>query len=83
MEKSEERSVDDVIRRIRAYAASQGWKKSRLAVEAGMVDTTLRDFDKADWNPTLETVRRLEAIIPNDFTPPQPTPGEPDTERAA
>lgn len=61
------RTVDQTIRRIRAYAEFRKWKKSRLAVEAGMPDTTLRDFHKADWNPTAETLRRLEAIIPTDF----------------
>jgi hypothetical protein len=32
-----------------------------------MVDTVLRRFDSDDWNPTVETLRRLEAIIPLDF----------------
>ena len=62
-----EPTINQAIARIRAYADSKGWKKSRLAKEAGMIDTTLRDFDKAEWNPTAETLRRLEAIIPNDF----------------
>ncbi len=59
--------LDTTIERIRAYARSQGWKKSRLAKEAGMADTVLRDFDQHDWNPTAETIRRLEAIIPQQW----------------
>jgi 3,4-dihydroxy 2-butanone 4-phosphate synthase / GTP cyclohydrolase II len=59
-------SLDTAINRIRAYARKQGWKKSRLAKEAGMSDTVLRDFDKPDWNPTADTIRRLEAIIPRE-----------------
>lgn len=55
--------------RLRAYARQKGWKKSRFAKEAGLSDTVLRDFDKPDWNPTIDTVRRLEAIIPVDFQP--------------
>lgn len=55
------------IDRIRAYATARNWTKSRLAREAGMIDTTLRDFHNEDWNPTLETVRRLEAVVPDDF----------------
>lgn len=60
-------NIDQVIARIRAYAASQGWTKTRLAREAGMVGTTLRDFEKPHWSPTANTLRRLEAIIPPDF----------------
>ncbi len=56
------------IERIRAFAAARGWTKSRLAREAGMIDTTLRDFHKDSWNPTAETIRRIEAIIPDDFS---------------
>ena len=59
--------LDTAIERIRAYARNRGWKKSRLAKEAGMADTVLRDFDEPDWNPTADTIRRLEAVIPAKF----------------
>jgi len=59
--------LDTAIERIRAYARARGWKKSRLAKEAGMADTVLRDFERPDWNPTAETLRRLEAIIPSQW----------------
>ncbi len=65
-------AVDQAVTRIRAFAAAKGWRKSRLAREAGMQDTTLRNFDDPDWNPTLDTVRRLEALIPGDFDPSAP-----------
>jgi len=65
-------SIDHSIRRIRAFAASRKWRKSRLAREAGMPDTTLRHFDRPDWSPTVKTIRRLEALIPSDFTAPEP-----------
>lgn len=55
------------IRRIREFAASKGWKKSRLAKEAGVGDTTLRGFDRDDWNPTARVLERLTGIIPKDF----------------
>lgn len=32
-----------------------------------MTDTVLRDFDKPDWNPTADTIRRLEAVVPREF----------------
>jgi ribosome-binding protein aMBF1 (putative translation factor) len=60
-------SVDATIARIKAFARQKRWSKSRLAVEAGMADTVLRRFDQPDWNPTVETLRRLEAMIPAGF----------------
>lgn len=53
--------------RLRAYARSKGWRKSRFAKEAGLSDTVLRDFDKPSWNPRITTVQKLEAIVPKDF----------------
>ncbi|CAK0756572.1 hypothetical protein CCP2SC5_2230002 [Azospirillaceae bacterium] len=61
-------NIDLTLRRIRAFAESNGWKKSRLAREAGLCDTVLRHFDKDRWNPTAQTLRTLEAIIPPDFS---------------
>lgn len=61
-------SIEAAIERVRAYARSRGWKKSRLAEEAGMANTVLRAFDEPGWNPTAETLRRLEAIIPENFS---------------
>jgi len=64
-------SIQATIERIRAFARAKGWAKSRLAVEAGMRPTVLRDFDQPDWNPTADTLRRLEAIIPKTFQAPR------------
>lgn len=63
-------TIDRTLARIRAFARFKGWKKSRFAAEAGLPDTTLRNFDKADWSPSPETIRRLEKIIPPDFMAP-------------
>lgn len=59
--------LDSAIDRIRAYAETKGWRPSRLAREAELHANTLRDFDKAAWNPSLETLRKLESIIPMQF----------------
>jgi len=58
---------EHAIARIRAFAAHKKWKPSRYAIEAGLGANSLRDFDRADWNPTLDTIEKLEAIIPADF----------------
>ena len=62
-------SVDQAIERIRAFARANQIPKSRLALLAGMRDTVLRNFDKDSWNPTAETLRRLESLIPEEFQP--------------
>lgn len=60
--------IDFVIRRIRSYVASQGWSRTRVAKEAGFPHhTSLRGFETADWNPTADVLRKLEAIVPADF----------------
>lgn len=63
------RNIDQAIARVRYFASSQGWTKSRLAKEAGLQDTTLRSFHDPEWNPTAQTLRAIEAIIPSDFDP--------------
>ncbi len=66
-------SIRHSIERIRAFARARNWTKSRLAREAGMIDTPLRDFHRDDWNPTADTIRRLETVIPEDFEPGETT----------
>ena len=56
-------TVDEAIARVRAYVRSKNWTKSRFAKEAGLPDTTLRHFDQPDWNPTSDTLRKLETYI--------------------
>ena len=60
--------IDLTLRRVRAFAEANGWKKSRLAREAGLCDTVLRHFDTDRWNPTVQTLRAIEAIIPQSFS---------------
>jgi hypothetical protein len=57
------------VARIRAWAVTNNWSKSRYAKEAGLVDTTLRHFHDPSWNPTLQILEKLEAVIPRDWEP--------------
>lgn len=59
--------VTESVNRIRAYAQEMGWPNYRLAKEAGLVHTVLREFDSENWNPTKKTLERLESIIPAGF----------------
>lgn len=53
-----------IINKIREYARAQNKAKSNLAVEAGLDAKTLQNFWDENWNPTLTTLQKLEAILP-------------------
>ncbi|WP_405054254.1 multiprotein-bridging factor 1 family protein [Telmatospirillum sp.] len=59
--------IDQLIGRIRAYRISQGWSVSKLAKEASLNESTIRNLDSASWCPTVETLRKLERVIPQSF----------------
>ena len=59
--------IDRSIARVRAYAAHTGWSRNKLATEAGLTESTIRNFGDPNWSPNAETLRKLEAIIPADF----------------
>lgn len=60
-------SVQNSIFRIRSFAKARGLSRRALADLAGIGDTTIRNIDEPDWNPTADTLRKLEAIIPADL----------------
>jgi hypothetical protein len=60
--------VDFIIARIRSWAKSQGLSRTALARLAQLPHhTSLRGFESPTWNPTADMLRRLEALVPNDF----------------
>lgn len=56
-------SIDQSIARIRQFAADRGLRRARLAREAGLHPNTLRGFHDPEWNPQIETIRKLEAYV--------------------
>lgn len=60
-------TVNNTISRIIAFAAAQKWSRNRLATEAGLAESTIREIFEPGWNPRLETLLKLEAIVPDDF----------------
>lgn len=52
--------VTDTINRVRELIASGATTKSGLAVAVGLHPNTLRGVETDDWNPTAETLRKLE-----------------------
>jgi len=59
--------VDAVINRIRAFAAARGLSASGLALAAGLSPNALRGFLRPNWSPRASTLRKLTALIPDDF----------------
>jgi 3,4-dihydroxy 2-butanone 4-phosphate synthase / GTP cyclohydrolase II len=59
-----------LIEKLRAHVANGGVSRSGLARAAGLHANTLRDLDDAEWNPTAETLRKLEVYLAaNDDRP--------------
>lgn len=53
--------VDDIISRVRAEAAKIA--PATMAREAGLGINTLRGIHSEDWNPRVETLRKLEQYL--------------------
>lgn len=62
-------SVQHSISRVRAFMKAEGLSRRALAEKAKIGDTTIRNIDEPDWNPTAETLTKLEAVIPAEFVP--------------
>ena len=54
---------------------ANGWAPYRYAVLAGVPDASTRDMDAAEWKPTLRTLEKLEALIPEGWQPGELVPG--------
>lgn len=85
-------TVDAVIARIRAYMAAQNLRRGGLATRAKLQESSIRNIDKPEWNPTAETLRALTSVIPDDFRvsaedvqrfAPPPSPADEETDGQA
>jgi 3,4-dihydroxy 2-butanone 4-phosphate synthase/GTP cyclohydrolase II len=52
-----------LIRRLRDHLSGTGMSRAGLARAAGLHPNSLRAIDRADWNPTAETLRKLETYL--------------------
>jgi len=60
----------DLIARLRSLVTDGGLSRSGLARAAGLHANTLRDIDQSEWNPTADTLRKLESyLFESDDTP--------------
>ncbi|MDP3907086.1 3,4-dihydroxy-2-butanone-4-phosphate synthase [Novosphingobium sp.] len=53
----------NIIDRVRRLVTDGGMSRAGLARAAGLHANTLRDCTDADWNPTAETLRKLERFL--------------------
>ncbi|MFA5969883.1 MAG: 3,4-dihydroxy-2-butanone-4-phosphate synthase [Sphingomonas sp.] len=59
-----------LIERVRKLVVEGGMSRSGMARAAGLHANTLRDLDSPDWNPTAETLKKLENFLfASDDTP--------------
>ncbi len=59
-----------LIERLRTLVAEGGETKSGIARAAGLHANSLRSLDEADWNPTSDTLRKLESWLADRATGP-------------
>ena len=52
-----------LIDRVRRLVTDGGMSRSGLARAAGLHANTLREIDSPEWNPTAETLRKLETFL--------------------
>jgi len=59
-----------LIEKLRSLVNDGGLSRSGLARAAGLHANTLRDLEAPDWNPTADTLRKLESyLFSNDDRP--------------
>lgn len=62
--------ITETISRVRAWLASaERGSRAQIAETAGIDEKTLRLAANPKWNPTADTLRKLERAIPADWQP--------------
>ncbi len=69
MIRAQETTSTQSAARVRAWLASVETSRAKIAADAGVDEKTVRLAAVDGWNPTLETLSKLEAVIPSDFQP--------------
>lgn len=68
-QKDKKMPLETALNRIKYYAfVEKGWTKNQLAREAKVPFSVVAKIHTPDWNPTLEKLFKLEALVPADFS---------------
>jgi ribosome-binding protein aMBF1 (putative translation factor) len=59
--------VDQSIQLVRSFLSNEGVAKSRLATMAKVPEGCTRTILNEDWNPTIDTLRKLESALPESY----------------
>ena len=55
--------VDSILSRIRLWAGARHGRKAMLVRETGLRAATLSGMPDPAWNPTADTLRKLDAAV--------------------
>ena len=72
--------TDDLMHRLRSYFRGKGMNARQTAAAAGVNWRTANRLLDGDANLTLESLRQFERVVPDDYTPPPPSPAAPSAD---
>jgi 3,4-dihydroxy 2-butanone 4-phosphate synthase/GTP cyclohydrolase II len=59
---------EKALERVVRYAEATGISRNGLANKAGLNESTIRSLGDPQWDPRVSTLKKLEAVIPDDFS---------------
>lgn len=62
-------TIAAALARVRRWLASTDMPRGEIAARASVDEKTLRLAARPAWNPTANTLARLEAVIPPEWSP--------------
>lgn len=66
--------VAQIVSRLRAFIDKGGLSVADIADRSGVDEKIIRLIRKGDGNPTINTLEKLEKLVPGDWQPPAEPP---------
>lgn len=60
-------SIEDILERVRVYAKLYHPEYTHLSLKVGLSRAALKHIFTEKWQPSTQTLRQLEKLIPHDF----------------
>lgn len=70
MKNNQTSSIDQTIHRIQSFLEKTDLTNVAIAEMTGLSEAAIRSVKKNDGNPTSDTLRAIESVIPSDYQPP-------------